>query len=393
VNEELDRAIDGWARWFGRRDEVARAVLPGVERWEWSTGARYSVLPLHWERYPGRGRPLTEPPAQRSQHHENGLAADGRLLVERVFDHRDEAFETFVLHGDPVTDVVGFGPPPHIPIEHALVERRDGRVVRHASFRLNGYTPKYAQMATSPARLVDWLGPNGRFLLVEEYRYDGPTLREIVAHGESPGAGPHRYVDRVGYGDDGAVAAIDRTWADGTVQVVYRRRRKGQSMTTLREAAVAELVGTLPGIVAAARIRDRAYCIELGYRNVEQYFPPLVTVGLERDRLSARDPSVVYRPLLNGGRTIDFPDPDALAACRQFDQEVLSSSRWELGGRMLGEAAAELTRRDWTGALDVTDDFVVFAIDPMMDDLEEALAKSAPTDRIASWRDAGWLPG
>ena len=58
---------------------------------------------------------------------------------------------------------------------------------------------------------------------------------------------------------------------------------------------------------------------------------------------------------------------------------------------MLRAAAAELTRRDWTGVLDVTDDFVAFAVDPGLTDLEEALGASAPGQRIADWRGRGWL--
>jgi hypothetical protein len=53
-------------------------------------------------------------------------------------------------------------------------------------------------------------------------------------------------------------------------------------------------------------------------------------------------------------------------------------------------AAAELSRYDWTGVMDVTDDFVAFTIDPEFTDIEAGARRecAARTDR----RVAGaWL--
>jgi hypothetical protein len=58
---------------------------------------------------------------------------------------------------------------------------------------------------------------------------------------------------------------------------------------------------------------------------------------------------------------------------------------------LLRSAAIELTRHDWTGALDVTDDFVAFAADPELSDLEQELRLAASAERIAEWKARGWL--
>ena len=391
MGDQLRQAVERWKAWFGRRDELAARVLPEVAHWEWSTGLRHSLLPLHFERYPGRGRVLKTAPQPRSQHTESGLASDGRLLAVRVFDYLEAAFETFVLHGDSVTDIVEFSPGAHIPLEHRRIEQEGGRVVHHESFRLNGYSPKMGAMGRDPDRLVEWLGPNGRFFLVEDYRYDGSLLREIACYGETPGLGPHRYVDHVSHDPGGAVAAIDRVWEGAPTQAVYRRRRKGQSLNDLRQAAVAELVPAVIDVVAGVAGAEQLYCVELSYQAVTNYFPPLITLGLEQKRQNLRERDLAYRPMLSGGLTTELPSPDRLEACRQLDQEVRNKQRWRLGTQMLREAAAELTRHDWTGLVEVTDDFIAFAADPEVDDLEEALAASAPSERIADWRARGWL--
>jgi hypothetical protein len=391
MNAELAAAIERWKAWFGRRDEVAARVLPGVTRWEWSTGRRHSSLPLRFERYPGRGRLLKEPPTSKAQHTQSGLSGDGRQLVSYTFDYQEQAFETYVLEDRSVTDSVEFSPGPRIPLEHARIEWDGDRVVRHTSFRLNGYTPKMGSMGRSPARLVEWLGPNGRFFVDEHYRYDGPLLREVEVYGEMPGLGPHRYVDRVSHGDEGSLVAIDRIWEHAPAQVVYRRRHPGVSLEALRTAAVAELTSAVVELVGLAAAGERVYCLELSYDGGQQFFPPLITLGFERDRASLSEPDVAFRPMLGRGLTVELPEPDALEACRQLDQEARSRQRGAVGVRMLREAAAKLTRHDWVGVLEVTDDFVAFAIDPEFDDLEDALAASVGRDQIAPWKAAGWL--
>lgn len=391
MHAELAASIERWKAWFGRRDEVAARVLPGVTRWEWSTGRRHSLLPLRHERYPGRGRLLKDAPTSKAQHTQSGLSVDGRLVVSYTFDYREEASETYVLEDRPVTDLVEFSPGPHIPLEHARIEWDGDRVVRHTSFRLNGYTPKMGSMGRSPARLVEWLGPNGRFFVDEHYRYDGPLVRQVEVYGEMPGLGPHRYVDRVSHNDHGKVVGIDRIWENAPAQVVYRRRRAGESLEALRTAAVAELTSAVVELAGSAAAGQRVYCLELSYNGGQQFFPPLITLGFERDRATLREPDLAFRPMLGRGLTVELPDPDSLEACRQLDQEARGRQRGTAAVRTLRETAAALTRHDWAGVLDVTDDFVAFAIDPEFDDLEEALAASVGRDRIASWKAVGWL--
>jgi hypothetical protein len=391
MEEPLRSVVAHWKAWFGRRDELRARVLPEVTRWEWSIGSRYSLLPLHFQRYPGRGRLLKEVPSRRSQHRETGLDSADRRIVERVYDYRERASETFVLYGDVETRIVEFGPKPYLPLESTRVFAEGGRVIRHEQLRLNGYTDKYPKFARPPERLIEWLGPNGRFLLTEDYRYDGDHLTAIEMYGESPGVGPYRVTDHISYDSDGKLAGIDRVWADGTRQVVYRPRGRGLTLDELRNAAVAELVPAVVHAIRNAAPGERLYCVSLLYQEVAQYFPPLIVLGLERERARISDPSLVFLPIVSGGLTVELANPDRLASCRQLDQEVRSSGNWELGKELLRGAAIEITRRNWTGALNVTDDFVAFAADPELSDLDEELSVAASAERIAEWKARGWL--
>jgi hypothetical protein len=162
------------------------------------------------------------------------------------------------------------------------------------------------------------------------------------------------------------------------------------SLEALRAAAVSELTSAVAKRAGPAAAGRRVYCIELSCDGGQQYFPPLITLGFESDRAALSEPELAFRPMLGRGLTVDLPDPDALVACRQLDQEARGSQRGAAVG-MLRETAAALTRHDWAGIVEVTDDFVAFAIDPEFDDLESVLATGAGRDRIAAWKAAGWL--
>ncbi|RZU78059.1 hypothetical protein EV384_6809 [Micromonospora kangleipakensis] len=62
------------------------------------------------------------------------------------------------------------------------------------------------------------------------------------------------------------------------------------------------------------------------------------------------------------------------------------SERWR---EALCAAAAELNRQDWTVRMPVTDDFVVYAVDLELVDLDRNLAACVPAQRLALLRDRG----
>ena len=60
---------------------------------------------------------------------------------------------------------------------------------------------------------------------------------------------------------------------------------------------------------------------------------------------------------------------------------------------ILREVAAALSHHDWTGKLNVTPDFVVFAIDWEMDghDMAAVFEASVSKEQIEEWKEKGWL--
>jgi hypothetical protein len=150
-------------------------------RWEWTDGERYSLLPFYFRRFPGRARALKGPPATVGHYLRYGFDEQSRPRLHRAYDYldlygqdrlqqdhirgfsRDDVAETFYTYSETLAELVEFSVPPRIPLQVQQVFRKDGRVIRHASFRLNGYTPLYSKRGRDPETLYAWLGPNGRF--------------------------------------------------------------------------------------------------------------------------------------------------------------------------------------------------------------------------------------
>ncbi len=176
----------------GKRPSGSTTSLERAQRRRWSAGSGRTAangtvsLPFYFQRFPGRARVLKEPPPVKAQHREYGLDDQGRPRVHRVYDYLEQAFESFYRYDETLTEIVEFSMPPRIPLHVEQVFYEQGRVVRYASFRLNGYTPLYSQKGKNPDALYDWLGPNGRMANLEDYVYEGDRLMTIHSYREAP---------------------------------------------------------------------------------------------------------------------------------------------------------------------------------------------------------------
>jgi hypothetical protein len=404
--EHRQQIVARWKAAFGQYEELRASAEPAVVRWEWTSGGeRYSPLPLFFKRFPGRARALKEPPAVKAQHIEYGLDDQDRPRVRRIYNYLEQAFEAFYRYGEELTEIIEFSPPRRIPLHVEQVFYDRGRVTRYASFRLNGYTPLYSQKGQDPAALYDWLGPNGRFVGLENYDYEGDRLTTISAYREAPtGASDpsFRYEEHFSYDDTGKLQRIERVFSYGVTEVVYQKRAPGETFTSIRAAVTQKMIEAIVERLRAAHIAERLCCIELAYRAVEHYFPPYLVLGPENHRqrlLDSGDPDAryyIFTPVMDArpdnGLWLEITDPETLEACQQLDQEIQTGEKWTTATRILRDVAAALTHYDWTGIFDTTPDFVVFAIDHEMDDLEAALRASASTEQIRAWKKKGWLP-
>jgi hypothetical protein len=416
LDRSLQQIVDRWKQAFGQYGALSQNAGPDIVRWEWTGGERYSPLPFYFRRFPGRARALKEPPATPGYYLRYGFDALDRPRLHRFYGYldlhgqerlrrdqargfeRDDLSETLYSYSDALVEVIEYSVPPRIPLKAQQTFLQDGRVVRHLSFRVNGYTPLYSRKGRDPDAFYEWLGPNGRFRTVEEYVYDGARLAQILVYQEAPGAGAFTTEERFRYDQAGKLLGIERFYQTGASRIVYRRRPRGQTFSSIRQTATQTMIEAIVERLRAEQVRERLYCIELAYESAIHHFPPQIILGPERyrqDLLTSSDPDApfyVFAPLFQG-QWLEIDDPATLEICGLLEQEIQAGQKWETARRILREVAAALTRHDWRGILDVTPDFVVYAIDHELeaDYLEEALLASVSKQQVAEWKAQGWL--
>jgi hypothetical protein len=192
---------------------------------------------------------------------------------------------------------------------------------------------------------------------------------------------------------------IDRTYEHGQRSLVYQKRQKGQTFQSIRKEAVQKLVAAITARLAAAHLSEKIYALELNYQKVSQHFPPYLIPIPESYRLAlanSLDPEdrwLIYCPIPEKGWFYALDDPAILGTCQLLEQEIQAGEKWDTATAILREIAAQLTRQDWTGIVDVTPDFVAYALDPELegDQMVEVLRSSVSQKQINEWKAKGWL--
>ncbi len=381
-----------WAAAFQQYETLKAAAEGAVVRWEWTSGERYSLQPLFFRRYPGRGRVLEGPGENGGFRY--GFDAGDRVRVFQMHNYAAEVSEEFYTYADDHVVSVRYTTfLPRLPWQVAYYTLEDERVTRYRLFNTN-FGPAI-RVATPDAILA--LAERTRMITrsTELYRYQGERLVRIQHEVETAGPPPRTFEEHLTYDEVGRLQRVEKVQPTGETYTSYRRPQKGQTLSALADEVKQRLVQAIPARLQQAQIADPVYCLVLWFREADFYVPPLPTPGLEADRqsaLAAYGAEARYRLWMPAGPDlIHLEDPATVEVCDLFNQQVIATEQWDLGLTVVQEVAAALTHVDWTGILDVTDDFVIYGMDYEMHDLEEAMAASVPAGRIDDLRRRGLL--
>lgn len=379
-----------------------------VVSWRWAREGCFSPYPYWFERERFTRGEVVREPVDKRQHHAYGLDSRGRVVVER--QHTAEAqryYETFYAHSDDdgvVTQGVryhhdGSGRPinvetfEHDPQSGALLvaERRAQYGCSRERYRRQG--GRIAQIHVDYSEVMDGkVTPLAPYQRVE---IDHDPLGRVIE------------VRKVWLGDEAASSSDDPD-AEDEVRVVYKRSQTPLGYAALCRLVEERLLVAVPRAVERAAIDETAYCLVLAYdAGASEPLPPLLGVGLvrERDELlaSAREgplPSLLWNPAefslyddeLLALDTDTAAGRDLESACEALTAQMLRRGRGADVGRLLSRVAWELSGRDWSASLPVSDDFVIYATDLALTELSRNMAASLFPERLRELRRRGWLP-
>ncbi|GAA2640449.1 hypothetical protein [Paractinoplanes durhamensis] len=380
---------------FGRlADEYEtrkQAATAAVASWDWYTWPGLDPRPLHFERdllKPGRrldARPPVDRDVQRI-----GFDAQGRVAVIEEYSgflNGRLYYETFLHYGDDVVEAAHFD--------------TDRPIYLH-EYR---YEDGLMRSAETVAR-----GGSGR----ESYAYTGGRISriEIEHSGRSQAA-------LVAEHDDRGLLRLVEAMGSAT-RVRYVRPPAGFDLEVACGTVEDMLVALIPAAAARLAVDEPIDCLALSYGQATQLSIEITAATAEeRAELRSIDADAVWSPAefetgtaldldldldgtaLDGtaldGTALDDTALDDTGPIQLVRQElklldaddVDVSAGSELGRRLLCAVALRLNRHDWSATLPVTDDFVVYAVDLELADLDRNLADCLPPDRLAQLREQG----
>lgn len=377
--------------------EVRARCLPMVTKWRWATDEVFALQPYWFERSRRKpGRWLNAEPKDRAGKYEYGLDSEGRIVVERYWlanrgYHRVKPYvdmETVWEYG--ANEVVG----------HTWVGRRhDG--VRYlpafgvfSSQRLDHGRPlTYEQYRARGERIVSYWR--------EQYTYDKERLARVDAEKRPSVDEPSsRWREQYSYNNAGQLEMI-RFFQTNGVFVRYYRPPDGVSVEGLGTEIEVMLLEQIPKLIAKARIGDAVYSLVLSY-HIEgtQPLPPFLGVGLEEERLRwgalARERLrlTIWNPAeyrTYKEERFKWEDREVEEKCGMLNAMLAVNERWGPVKALLNRVAAKLMNYDWRGKLNVTPDFVVYAVDEECGDLRANMKASIPAPLLAEFKKKGWL--
>ena len=343
-----------------------------VVRWEYWSGPAYDPKPYYFERalrsgVVKRGKRLEKPTPRGCAY---GFDAQGRVVVDRQARSPDDpAFDEFFTY-----DKSG--------IESAAYQR-DGKHALH-------YVTRQLHRNGRPTSTVV-LDAGARNSHAETYRYRDGRLRNIGVVSRIGGDEMTVKFDLV-YEPDGQLRAIRRHY-DYIPQPfpIYWNPASGETLDSLFQSMHKTLLDLIPKTVAKAKIKEPAYCLALAYDIGEGEIPPIIGVGLEKERQhwlttqGKEAKSVLWNPAefsrYEDG-TLDLDAPNLQYESEKLLQMVLMKEALHVPQKLLNTIAADLNKRNWKGILATTDDFIVYAIDLEGDDFRKNLKAGVPEKKL-----------
>jgi len=391
----LQPLVERWRAAFGQYAALKQAAEAAVARTEWTSGSRYSHEPLYFRRYPGRGRILASQPPYGGNLY--GFDDQGRVRFERLYCDADSYFEVFYTYAPDLIEGIRFTAfQPRLPIQVTRYHLEEGRVILLEEF---GVSIGPEIRAFTPDGVYDLTARyNGQWRDRQAYVYEGDPLVSIRREMEGRGLPRTTSQETMLYDAGGRLEQIVVASPGQPPRTTYRRPRRGQTLARLGAGWRRRLPGLIQDALRQAAIQEPVYCLALSYREGDSAIPPLLFVGRESYRQALlRQPTAearfyLYPPLdTTAIVTVEIDDPALQEAGQVFEQLVMAAEKWEAAEQLLHDVAASLAGAGWQGIMPLTEDFIVFAADFELGEIEAAIAASNPPERVADLKRRGLL--
>ncbi len=363
----------------------------GVTIWKWATFCRYDPRPFYYERQRWRpGRLLKTAPSNLDGKYEYGYDASGRILVERQYvgamgKSQFQYAETFYTYKENSVESAHFSY--HDSKEPINCERStyfDGRIVLCES---------YAQRGSSRER-YHW--EDSKITLIEIECSEFENLSEFFDLKSHQRIEP-KY-NRTGLLEE--LISYQNLSSDKQPKsyTLYSRLDSKITFKMLLTLAQEKLIENIIQKVSILNIEESVYCLAISWEPGQfSSLPPYIGLGLnqERERWLKEQGDEAKWYLWNPEEFSiysNLEDNELVRICELLNQECGRRERWNNATKLLNEVAKHLAAIDWSDRLQTTSDFVVYATDSEQSDFRKNFKFSVPSNLLAKFKKAGWLP-
>lgn len=345
-----------------------------VVRWEWYSRQAFALQLYYFERdsQEVKGRPLSGTPKMKSDLVQYGFDSAGRIIIAHEYQCPPDYVESYYLWNENETVGIHYNA---VPMVERLVRESDGLPIRYERMTCRSQvTDAYHYHAGQLGTIHSWLWNYGQ----------EPIRSDYDLHHDEAGV-----LQTIRYRPSGM---------DGSGMICYANLPEGVTAGVLSEAIIRRLLERIPEAISAANIREPACSVLLAYDGeTYEMLPPLLAVGIEAQRRAwgkqAREylwnPAEFPRYYEDGSLNLadEALDRDCLLLNLLMSQRGSSAA----GVKLLNDVARQLNQRSWDGILNVTDDFVVCAVDFEGADLKKNLRAAVPEIKLELLKQRQWI--
>jgi hypothetical protein len=221
---------------------------------------------------------------------------------------------------------------------------------------------------------------------IEAYDHSDGRIVSGVKYTEGLGSPPLRASLTYMYAGDKLERILHR-WESGEEETIYVARRTA-SFKQLSADLSRRIADSVIEVVRDARLSAPVQLLELSYLSLESLAPTIVP-SVEGDHLA----SLALVSELDSSRWIQMREEEFAPDITDFRQRVQSTGAYGAAGRMLRNAARQVTERG-PAHFPTAEHFVAYAIDweAEGDELERILLEcGASAEAVTSFHARGWL--
>jgi hypothetical protein len=398
MNELYEQLFQRWVRAFDEFDSLSKYRFL-VRTKKYATIYRYEVRDYTPQSFPAGGAIYDEKTPDASSIRIYGLDGAGRPVhMSAVSDVSGVFSEGYYSYSESVVEYLEFSKSTTIPDRMEIMMFDRGKKTAYLRFIVSGVgniVPGGSIEAYIEEMRRD---PRDIICQIEQYIYEGERITGADCFAITPGIGPYSYKQVYTYDNKGQLDEIRSVFGAGHHRLEYVRLSGGTNVQALADELAVLMADAVVETLLKNNVNQPLALLELSYQNVGNYLPYLEfkTVA-DRDELFAQyGEAVDFEQMFISTYDNMIPVEDATfeRQLQQLMQIMEQQQDYEIGTTMLRKAGRLLTKGRLNGKIPVSEDFVAYPIEWMLESqqFEEILRACGQSEEIISdWKERGWL--